>query len=318
MALAALLALVVGAVRLLIGLGRGGGVTKLMTRPILRGFTAAAALLIVMSQLPSAVGASPTNEGVVARAVWTLGHIGKWEGASIVIAVATIGLIFGGRRIHALFPGVLVAGALALMWSVLNDYSGSVIGDVPTGFPGLELDLPWERVPGLLIPGVIIALVGFAEPAAIAQTFAEEEGVPWDADREFVSQGVANLAAGLSGAFPVGGSFSRSALNRLAGAKSRLAGGVTGVVVLLFLPIAGVLSPLPRAVLGATVIAAVATLLKPRPMLELGSLKTAPAVIGWGTFVATLALAPRVELGVLVGIGLHGLFVGVRRLRRDP
>jgi len=72
------------------------------------------------------------------------------------------------------------------------------------------------------------------------------------------------------------------------------------------------------AVLGATVIAAVATLLKPRPMLELGSLKTAPAVIGWGTFVATLALAPRVELGVLVGIGLHGLFVGVRRLRRDP
>ena len=115
----------------------------------------------------------------------------------------------------------------------------------------------------------MIALVGFAEAAAISRTFAAQDRATWSPDREFVSQGVANLASGFSGGFPVGGSFSRSSIDRLAGGKTRWAGAITGIAVLAFLPVAGVLSPLPRAILGAIVISAVARLIQLTPLWKM-------------------------------------------------
>ena len=146
--------------------------------------------------------------------------------------------------------------------------------------------------------------MGFAEPAAIARTFAAQDRQPWSSDREFVSQGVANLVSGISGGFPVGGSFSRSSVNRMAGGKTRWSGAVTGLVVLAFLPMAGVLSPLPRAILAAIVIAAVVQLIQVRSLIRLFVYSRPQALVAWGTFGVTLALAPRIEWAVLIGIGL--------------
>jgi len=185
---------------------------------------------------------------------------------------------------------------------------------VPTGLPDLSLDLPWGSTGTLLVGGVLIALVGYAEPASIARVFAEEDGQRWSADREFVSQGVANVAAAVSGAFPVGGSFSRSSLNRLTGAQTRWSGLVTGAAVLAFLPFADVLAPLPRATLGGVVIAAVVGLVRPVALVSMVRRSPAAALVAWATFFATLALAPRVEQGVLVGI-LLSLAVGLRTRR---
>ena len=190
-----------------------------------------------------------------------------------------------------------------------------MVGDVPTGLPVLSLDLPWGSTGSLLVGGILIALVGFAEPASIARVFAEEDRQRWSASREFVSQGVANVAAAVSGSFPVGGSFSRSSLNRLAGARTRWSGMVTGITVLAFLPFADVLAPLPRATLGGVVIAAVIGLVKPGRLLRMARISPADAVVVSITFCATLALSPRVEQGVLVGI-LVSLAVGLRRRRR--
>jgi sulfate permease, SulP family len=91
---------------------------------------------------------------------------------------------------------------------------------VPAGLPPVSLDLPWGEVASLLVPGTVIALVGFAEPASVARTLAAQDRRPWDPDREFVGQGAANVAAGVTGGFPVGGSFSRSALTRQAGGRA--------------------------------------------------------------------------------------------------
>ena len=99
------------------------------------------------------------------------------------------------------------------------------------------------------LPALVIALVGFAEPAAISRKLAAEDRQHWSSDRELVSQGVANLASGMAGGYPVGGSFSRSTLNRLAGARTRWSGLVAGLLVLVFLPFAEVLESLPK--LGA-------------------------------------------------------------------
>ena len=117
-----------------------------------------------------------------------------------------------------------------------------------------------------------------------------------------VSQGVANLASAVSGAFPVGGSFSRSSLNRLAGATSAWAGAITGGVVLLSLPATPLLEHLPEAILGAIVIGAVIKLVDVRGMRQLGRMSGWHFLVGFGTLAATLATAPRVERGVIIGV----------------
>jgi sulfate permease, SulP family len=136
------------------------------------------------------------------------------------------------------------------------------------------------------------------------RTYAALDRTAWDANREFVGQGVANVAAAISGGFPVGGSFSRSALNRLAGARTRWSGAVTGLAVLAFLPLAGSLSSLPKAVLGAIVIGAIVSLVRPLPLLRLARLSRPQFLVAAATFALTLALSPHVEQAVLIGIVL--------------
>jgi SulP family sulfate permease len=309
-ALAILLALIVGVTRILVGVFRAGGVAYLMSQPVLLGFTSGAAILILSSQLPGALGVSGIPDGgVLERAVWSLARPESWETASIVLSAGTVVVILGGRRLHPLVPGVLIASAAGLAWSMATGYRGPTIGEVPRGFPTPTFDLPWTMLPSLLVPGIVIALVGFAEAASISRTFAAQDREPWDPNREFIGQGLANVASGLSGGLPVGASFSRSSINRFAGATSRWSGAVTGAVVLAFLPIAFVLAPLPRAILSAIVISTVASLVKIRPLLRLIRISPLQAMVGIATFAFTLLLAPRVDqavlLGVVLALGVH-------------
>jgi sulfate permease, SulP family len=308
-ALAALLALLVGITRIAVSWIRAGWVSYLMSRPMLDGFTSGAAILILASQLPVAFGVDPEMDGVLQRAVWTLGNPASWEWTSVVIAVLTIGVIRGSRRVHRLLPGVLIATVAALAYSLATGYEGPVVGSVTSGLPPLMLALPYTRIPELFLAAIVIALVGFAEAASISRMYAAEERIPWDPNREFLSQGAANVAAGLFGGMPVGGSFSRSSVNHLAGAQTRWSGGITGVTVLLFLPFAGMLEALPKAVLGAIVIAAIAGLIRLKLLVRLWRISHAQSFVGWTTGILTLALAPRIEqavlIGILVSIGVH-------------
>ena len=289
---AALLALIVGVARLLLGLLRMGTVAYLMSQPVLQGFTAGAAILIVASQLPSMFGVVPDTDGVLERAWWTIAHPGDWSAVSIILTVTTIVVVLGTRGIHQLFPGVLLMVAGTIVWSDLTNYGGMTIGAVPGDFLSLGFDLPYGKVSDLIVPGVIIAVVGFAEPASISRTFAAADRIPWSANRELVGSGIANITSAISGAFPVGGSFARSSLNRLAGATSKWSGAVTGAVVIAALPLASSLEPLPRAVLGAIVFTAVFRLIQPRPIMRMWSESAPQAAIATGTLVATLAFSP--------------------------
>ena len=309
LALASLLALVVGVTRVAIGIFRLGWMAFLLSQPVIVGFTSAAAILIIGSQIPGALGSTPLVDGVGAQALWTLSHPSSWEPTAVGISVVTLVLMFGSRRIHPAVPGVLMACLLALGFSLVTGYSGPVLGEIPSQLPALTLALPWTRLPDLILPGIVIAMVGFAEAASVSQALATRERVPWDPDREFISQGVGNLAAGLFGGFPSGGSFSRTSLNHLAGARSKWSGFIAGAAVLLFLPFSQILAPLPKATLAAVVISAVWKLIKLSPLVELWRLSRLQALIGATTFVLTLALAPHVEeaviLSVVLAMGVH-------------
>lgn len=301
--LAALLALVVGAARVALGLVRAGSIAYLMSQPVLLGFTSAAAILIICSQVPAALGVRADGQNPIVAAAVALKEPSAWQGGAIGLTVLSLAIVVGARRIHPLIPGALLAVLVGIAASVATGYGGVTVGPILSAIPPFSLDVPWEAAPGLLVPGIVIALVGFAEPAAIARRYATAERQAWDPNREFVSQGVASLVAGVSGGFPVGGSFSRTALGKLAGARSRWSAAVTTLVVLASLPVMFALRPLPTAVLAAIVIAAVASFVDPRTLREYWRLSRPQALVALATFVATLALAPNVERGVMVGIG---------------
>jgi SulP family sulfate permease len=303
-ALAALLALMVGAVRIGMGLARLGPISYLISQPVLTGFTSGAAVVIVASQIPTVVDIRSDGTNPFAVAIDALSRPGEWHVSAIALSAAAAMVIVAGRRLHRLFPGVLVAVVAAIGFSVVSGYEGHVVGAVQGGFPPFSVDLPWSQLHRLLLPALVIAVVGFSEPASIARHYAMLERTRWDPNRELISQGMANVAAGLGGGFPAGGSFSRSALVRDSGARTRLAGGITGLVVLLLLPFASVLADLPEAVLGASIIVAVVPLIQVRRFFEFGRYTRLQLAVALGTAVLTIALAPHVELAVVAGIAL--------------
>ncbi len=302
--LAAVLAVLVGVVRLALGIGRGGVIAYLLSQPVLKGFTSAAAILIMASQIPTALGTTRGERNILLEAIDALTSPDRWDWGAVTLSVIVIAIILTGRRIHSLFPAVPLTIVIGIIVARATGYSASLVGEIPATFPPVSLDLPWAEVPSLVVPALVVALVGFAEPASIARMFASADREPWSANRELVSQGVANLASGISGGFPIGGSFSRTSIARIAGGHTRWSGAIVGVLVLAFLPIAGILSDLPRAVLAGIIIAAVVKLIRPDELWDVFRLTPPQGVVGAITFVATLALSPRIDLGVLIGIVL--------------
>ncbi len=222
-----------------------------------------------------------------------------------------------GKRVHPLFPGVLAAVVGAIVYSRLAGYDGLRLGAISTGFPPLTRSLPLGDLPRLIVPSFVIAFLGFIEASSIARTYAAQERTRWDADREFVSQGMGNLAAGAFGGFPVGASFSRSALNRLAGAKTNMSGLGAGCTVLLFLPLGFLLAPLPRSVLAAIVIVAVVPLIRLDRIVEIARVSRPQLTITLSAFILTLALAPHLEWAILSAVALSICIHLWRELRLD-
>ena len=300
---AALLAVLVGLLQIALGIVRLGRAAYLLSEPVVTGFTAGAALLIIASQLPKLVGVTAGDQGVLAEAISAASRPGDWNWQAMALSAATAVVMLNSHRIHRLFPGVMVAVIAGVALSRLG-YSGPKVGNVEGGFVTLSLDFPWSSVPELLVPAVAIALAGFAETAAVSRRFASADRLPWNADREITSQGVANITSGVAGAFPVGGSFSRSSLNRSAGAVTAWSGAVTGLLILAVLPLTPLFEGLPSAVLGTVVIVVVIGLVDLRTMVRLGLRSWPQGVVGAGTLAATVFMSPRVERGVLIGLGL--------------
>ncbi len=302
--LGSLLALIVGVIRIGLGLMRLGIMAYFVSQPVLTGFTTGAALLIAGSQVPAILGVPGEGGRVLSRAADALSQIGDANVGSVAIGVLTLVLSITLRKVHKLFPAVLIAVAAAWVISVVFNLDVATIGDLPSGVPALSFDLPWGRTTDLLLPGAVIALVGFAEPASIARTYAAEKRESWSANQEFISQGVANIASAATGAFPVGGSFGRSSLNERAGARTRWSGAVTGLTMLAFLPFVSVLESIPRAALAAVVVSAAISLVRFDRIAAMWDWSKPQSATAAATLGATLLLDPRIDQAIMVGIGL--------------
>ena len=298
--LAVWLALLSGLMQVALGLLRFGWLLNLVNAPVLMAFTQAAALLIIGSQLRDLLGIS------LNWSAWLQAPALHWP--SLAFGLASLGLLQLSRRWKPAFPSVLliVLASAALSWALdFEAGGGQVVGALPEGLPALY----WPALPELptlnqlLLPTLIITLVSFLETASSAKVDNERQGKRWNQNQDLIGQGLGKLASGFSGAFPTSSSFSRSALNLYAGARTGWATLFSVVVVfgalLVFTP---VLRHVPQAVLAAIVLVAVLGLIKPREFARLWRISRVEAVIAGVTFAVTLLAAPRLYWGVLAGV----------------
>lgn len=300
-ALAGMLALLVGAVTITAGLLKLGFVADLLSSPVRTGYLAGLAVVIFIGQLPKLFGFSTDADGLVQEAVafvQNLDQTNAWALGVGLGALATI-LLFG--RFLPKVPGILVAVVGAIALSVILDLAAkgvSTIGVLPRGFPTPSIPaVSLSDIPILLGSALGISLVAVGDTISTSGAFATRGGYEVDGNQELVGIGSANLAAGLFSGFPVSTSGSRSAVAKQSGAKTQVAGLTAAVAVLVMLVLAPwLVQDMPQPVLAAVVIAASISLFDLPELRRLAGLAR-------GEFWLAVACALSVALiGVLQGI----------------
>ena len=306
--LAIWLALLAGLAQLLIGLLRMDWILNVVTSPVLSGFTQAAALLIMASQVPAITGVS-----------WD-----QWRNASgfdafmhLWIGMDTEALRYGiagmiafvyARKLGPRIPSAMVIVGVAALISWWTDYGargGAIIGNLDVKLQYFQVPqwIGWDLFGQLLVPALMLALVGFVEVAASAKKDHAQAGTRWVAYQDWTAQGAAKIASGFSGSFVTSASFSRSAVNLYAGALT----GWSTIFSALFvwavaLWLAPALQHIPLALLGALIITSVSSMIKPSQFALLWRFSRPETLIALLTFAVTLLAAPRIYWGVLAGL----------------
>ncbi|TFZ03040.1 SulP family inorganic anion transporter [Ramlibacter henchirensis] len=298
--LAVWLALLSGAIQLAVGASRSAWMLNLVSSPVLTGFSQAAAVLIIASQLPSLLGLRGPLSSILQGPA-------SIDTEALAYGLGSVLLFELGKRMAPRVPMVLLVLAAAAAASAATGYAdrGQVVGELPAGLPNFYWPgLPaWDTLRDLLAPAVVLALVSSLEMAASAKIESQRDGKRWDANQDLVGQGVGKLVSGFSGSFPTSTSFSRSAITLHSGARTGWATvAVTAFVLLVLLVATPALYHVPKAVLAAVVVAAVMGLLKPRVFSSLWQINRVEAVTAGITFAVTLLSAPRIYWGVLSGV----------------
>jgi SulP family sulfate permease len=313
---AALLALMVGAVHLVLGFGRLGFVVNFLSHSVLVGFTAAAAIIIGFSQVKHVLGISVERQDHFYETVREVASAaGGTNGTTLALGIGSIALLLGMKRWMRRVPSALVLVVLSILTVRLFDLESrgvKTVGEIPSSLPAFGLpDLDGGTIGSLATTAFVITLVGFMESIAVAKVYARRHRYEVDANQELVGLGMANVASGMFGGYPVTGGFSRTAVNDTAGARTPLASIVTALLVLatvlFFTPL---FTALPTAALGAIIIVAVLNLIDVREMRHIAHVKRTDLIGLSVAFVATLVLG--IEVGILVAVVASMLVVFAR------
>ena len=308
--LVAAITLVTGGLFLLLALFRLGWIARFLSKAVITGFLAGAAVDVTIGELSKLTGTSSSGDSAW-RELWTwlqgLGHI-HWT--TLVVGLISLGVILGLRFAAPAVPGALVLVVGGLIASGLFDLGAhgvALVGHVPRGLPSPALpdwDLVRTHLSTIGIASVALLLIGFSQTAGDARAFAMRHRYRIDVNQESIAQGMANAGAGIFQGMPVSTSLSASSLNESAGARTPVASLITGGLVLLTLIVlAPLFSALPKAVLAAVIIDAV--VFGMIDVAELRRLHRVARVDYWISIAAILGvLSAGVLAGVTIGIAL--------------
>lgn len=311
-ALTAALCLVVAGWCFLGRIAKLGVVADLLSQPLLVGYLAGGAVLMVVGQLGRVTGTSVDGESIVDQLRSFLDVVGGTHLPTLAVASGTLAVLLLIVWLRPLWPAALIAVIGATVASALlnlEERGVKAIGDVPSGLPGLHVPLiPLEDLTTLAIAGLGVAVVAYSDNTLIGRAFKptpdpRDTGnlAPAEVDpqQELVALGGVHVAVGLVGGFPVSSSGSRTALGIAAGARSQVYSLVAGACIVAVLLVAGpLLSQLPAASLGAVVVYAAGKLVSWPDIVRLARFRVSELVI------AIVALVGTVWLGILAGVGV--------------
>lgn len=324
LALATLLALLVGAIQLGLGLARAGFLVNFLSKPVVSGFTSAAALIIGFSQLENLLGYDLPGDHRVHVLLWhALQRLDEIHPPTLAMASGALAALFAlkylSKRLGRTLPGpliVVVGGTVLVTLTGLDGPDGiATVGAVPGGLPEFALPTLDDHRALALLPGAItIAFVAFMEAISVGRLIATRTGARIDPDQELVALGMANLGTSLTGGFPVAGGFSRTAVNLQAGARTPLSSLVTAALIgLTLIALTPLFTHLPVSVLAAIILIAVLALVDVESARRLWTTSRSDFAVLVITFVTTLQLG--ITAGIGIGVGLALLVFVVRSTR---
>ena len=301
--LASLLALVVGAVQFTLGMFKMGFLANFLSKPVINGFTSAAALIIGLNQIKYLAGIDIDSSMKVHELMGNMmAKIGDFHPLTLVLGLFCLVALLLMKRLHKQIPSgliLLVVTILVMYFTGWEKQGVSVIGDIPAGLPSFNFPtLEWETIVQLLPMAVTIALIGFTQAISLSRKMEERHPeYSVDSNQELRALGIMNMISSMFQSYPATGSFSRTAVNDDAGARTNLAGVfsmlVVGLVLLFLTPL---FYSLPHAALAALIIVAVFSLIDFSYPKELFNNNKDEFFLLIGTFCLTAFF------GIIVGI----------------
>ncbi|MDC5696188.1 SulP family inorganic anion transporter [Intrasporangium calvum] len=313
--LAALLALAVGVVCVLAWLVRLGFLAELLSKPVLVGYMAGIAALMIVSQLDKITGIDVEGDSFLEEVGFTATHLDQAHAPTLAIALGVLAVLLAFGRWARRWPGPLIAmlGAAALVQVLgLADEGIKVVGEVPRGLPPMGLPRLDDVEIWKLLPAAIgVAVVAYSDNVLTGRAFALKRRETIDSNQEFVALGAANIASSLTSGFPVSSSGSRTVLADAMGARTQLHSLVSvGVLAATMFWLGPILAAFPTAALGGVVVYAALRLVDVAELRRITGFRHSELVLTVSTTVAVLVF------GVLPGIGVAIVLSVLDLLRR--
>ncbi len=310
------LALMTGAWMLLAGVIGLGFVTRFLSRPLLLGYVAGSAIVMIVSQLDSLIGIKlEAQDDTLAELAETVRRLDETDLTTLLVGLGVIGVVLVVRRVDRRLPAYLVAVLAAIVVSAiagLEEQGVAVVGAIEPGLPAIGLPaVGLADLASLAGPAIGIALLVYADSGVTGQVLGRRGGYPVDGNQEFLGLGAANIGSALTGGFPVNGSQSRSFTAADVGAKSQAMNlGVLVLVVLTLLFLTPLFAPLPKSALAGVIIVVAFGLLDPIAFRDLARVDRRE--VGLALLTAAVVVAVGMIAGVLVTVVLS-LFLAALR-----
>lgn len=308
------LTLLIGVVQLLMGLARLGTLVNFISHTVIVGFTAGAALLIIVSQLKPFFGVALPAGVAFYESVGIFFH--ETDTWTVIVGLISLSTALIARRFFPQFPYMIVAmlaGSLFALWLSWNGYAEvATLGGLPSGLPIFSLpSLDPETMRKVIPAALAITLLGLTEASSIGRSIASKTGQRIDSNQEFIGQGLANLSGAFFSAFPSSGSFNRSAANFAAGAQTPIAAVFAALILLVILLLIGPLvAYLPMATTAAVLFIVAAGLIDLKQIRTILRASRVESTILAITFITTLLI--QIEFAILIGV-LCSLFSYLNR-----
>jgi SulP family sulfate permease len=304
--LVAILSVMVGVFVALVWLLRLGWIAELLSAPIITGFLAGVAVVIVVHQLPDLFGLTAASGGTVHRIAVTAGHLDQTNGWALGIGAAVFAIVLAAERVDRRLPGALVgliASTIAVGTLGLHAHGVAVLGTLAHGAPRFGLaGLSWSTLGSVAPIAAVVALVVVTQSAATTRAFADQGRYEVDVGRDFLGVGAGSIMAGLAGAFPVNASPPRTAAVAAASGRTQAAGLAAAAAIVLLVPAAGLLKDLPLATLAGVLLFIATRIFHGRDLLAIARFD----LFEFGLAVITLLTVAivGVEQGIAVAVGL--------------